>query len=79
MMKKVLDVIEFIKFAMMFTGIVILGGCGILIVSGAIDAAIKSGLQYLCWYMLLATVCCTVETIVKSIKKIKEKKEDEEE
>ena len=75
-MKKVLEILEFMKFAIMFTGIVVLGGCGILVLGGLFDAALKSAMQCLCIYMLAATLICSIETIIKLIMK---KKEDEEE
>ena len=74
-MKKVLEMVEAIKYGIMITGIAVLGGCGILVLSGLIDVALKSAMQYLCIYMLAATIICTVETIIKIINK---KKEDEE-
>ena len=78
-MKKVLDVIEAIKSCTMLTGIGVLFGCGILVLSGLIDIAVKSAIQYVCLYVVIAALCCTIESIIKAIKKIKKDDEEDEE
>ena len=75
-MKKVLEVVEAIKYGMMITGIAVLGGCGILVISGLIEVALKSAFQFLGLYVLFAALCCTIESIIKAIKNAKEDEEE---
>ena len=75
-MKKIIEAIEATKVGIMLTGIGVLFGCGILVLSGLIDVALKSALQFLGLYVLVAAICCTIESIIELIKN---KKEDEEE
>ena len=76
-MKKVLEMVEAIKYGIMITGIAVLGGCGILVLSGLIDVALKSAMQYVGLYIVIASVSCIIESIIKAIKKSKEEDEEE--
>ena len=62
-MKKI---IEAIKTGLMCTGIIALVGCSILIISGMIDAALKSAMMYVGLYIVIASVSCIIETIIKA-------------
>ena len=75
-MKKIIEAIEATKVGIMLTGIGVLFGCGILVLSGLIDVAVKSALQFLGLYVLVAAICCIVESIIKAIKKSKEDDEE---
>lgn len=75
-MKKILENIEIMKQTLMTGGVIVLIGCGILFISGCVDAALKSAGEFLALYMLLSTVILTIEGIAKAIMKKKEEKED---
>lgn len=65
-MKTVLEIIEAIKTGIMLTGIIVLIGCSILIISGMIDAALKGAMMYVGLYIVIASVSCIIETILKA-------------
>ena len=65
-MKTVLEIIEAIKTGIMLTGIIVLIGCSILIISGMIDAALKGAMMYVGLYIVIASVSCIIETIIKA-------------
>ena len=65
-MKTVLEIIEAIKSGLMLTGIIVLIGCGTLIISGMIDVALKSAMMYVGLYIVIASVSCIIETIIKA-------------
>ena len=65
-MKTVLEIIEAIKSGLMLTGIVVLIGCGTLVISGMIDVALKSAMMYVGLYIVIAAVSCIIETIIKA-------------
>ena len=72
-MKKI---IEAIKTGLMCTGIIALVGCSILIISGMIDAALKSAMMYVGLYIVIASVSCIIETIIKANQNTEEDDED---
>ena len=65
-MKTVLEIIEAIKTGIMLTGIIVLIGCSILIISGMIDAALKGAMMYVGLYIVIASVSCIIESIIKA-------------
>ena len=65
-MKTVLEIIEAIKSGLMLTGIIVLIGCGILIISGMVDVALKSAMMYVGLYIVIASVSCIIESIIKA-------------
>ena len=65
-MKTVLEIIEAIKSGLMLTGIIVLVGCGTLVISGMIDVALKSAMMYVGLYIVIAAVSCIIETIIKA-------------
>ena len=65
-MKAVLEIIEAIKSGLMLMGIMVLMGCGILIISGMIDAALKGAMMYVGLYIVIAAVSCIIESIIKA-------------
>ena len=65
-MKTILEIIEAIKSGLMLTGILVLIGCGALIISGMIDVALKSAMMYVGLYIVIASVSCIIETIIKA-------------
>ena len=65
-MKTMLEIIEAIKSGLMLTGIIVLIGCGALIISGMIDVALKGAMMYVGLYIVIASVSCIIETIVKA-------------
>ena len=65
-MKTVLEIIEAIKTGLMLMGIVVLIGCSILIISGMIGVALKGAMMYVGLYIVIASVSCIIETIVKA-------------
>lgn len=65
-MKTVLEIIEAIKSGLMLMGIIVLIGCGILIISGMIDAALKGAMMYVGLYIVIASVSCIIESIIKA-------------
>ena len=65
-MKTVLEIIEAIKTGLMLMGIIVLIGCSILIISGMIDAALKGAMMYVGLYIVIASVSCIIETIIKA-------------
>ena len=75
-MKKVLEVVEAIKTGIMITGIIVLFGFTALVLGGLTEVALKSAMQYVVLYVIIAALCCMVETIIKSIKKSKEDDEE---
>ena len=75
-MKKVLEVVEAIKTGIMITGIIVLFGFTALVLGGLTEVALKSAMQYVALYVIIAALCCTVESIIKAIKKSKEDEEE---
>ena len=75
-MKKVLEVVEAIKTGLMLTGIIVLIGCSILIISGMIDAALKGAMMYVGLYIVIASVSCIFETIIKANQNTEEDDEE---
>ena len=75
-MKKVLEVVEAIKTGLMLTGIIVLIGCGILIISGMIDVALKGAMMYVGLYIVIASVSCIIETIIKANQNTEEDDEE---
>ena len=65
-MKTVLEIIEAIKSGLMLTGIIVLVGCGTLVISGMIDVALKSAMMYVGLYIVIAAVSCIIESIIKA-------------
>ena len=65
-MKTVLEIIEAIKTGLMLMGIIVLIGCSILIISGMIDAALKGAMMYVGLYIVIASVSCIIESIIKA-------------
>ena len=45
---------------------IVLIGCSILVISGMIDAALKSAMMYVGLYIVIASVSCIIETIIKA-------------
>lgn len=75
-MKTVLEIIEAIKSGLMLMGIIVLIGCGILIISGMIDAALKGAMMYAGLYIVIASVSCIIETIIKANQNTEEDDEE---
>lgn len=75
-MKTVLEIIEAIKTGIMLMGIIVLIGCGILIISGMIDAALKGAMMYVGLYIVIASVSCIIETIIKANQNTEEDDEE---
>ena len=75
-MKKVLEVVEAIKTGLMLTGIIVLISCGILIISGMIDVALKGAMMYVGLYIVIASVSCIFETIIKAYQNTEEDDEE---
>ena len=75
-MKTVLEIIEAIKTGIMLMGIIVLIGCGKLIISGMIDAALKGAMMYVGLYIVIASVSCTIETIIKANQNTEEDDEE---
>ena len=75
-MKTMLEIIEAIKTGLMLTGIIVLIGCGILIISGMIDAALKGAMMYVGLYIVIASVSCIIETIIKANQNTEEDDEE---
>ena len=75
-MKTVLEIIEAIKSGLMLTGIIVLIGCGTLIISGMVDAALKSAMMYVGLYIVIASVSCIIETIIKANQNTEEDDEE---
>ena len=75
-MKTVLEIIEAIKTGLMLMGIIVLIGCSILIISGMIDAALKGAMMYVGLYIVIASVSCIFETIIKAYQNTEEDDED---
>ena len=75
-MKTILEVVEAIKTGIMCTGIIVLVGCSILIISGMINAALKSAMMYVGLYIVIASVSCIIETIIKANQNTEEDDED---
>lgn len=75
-MKTVLEIIEAIKSGLMLTGILVLIGCGALIISGMIDVALKSAMMYVGLYIVIASVSCIIETIIKANQNTEEDDEE---
>ena len=65
-MKTVLEIIEAIKSGLMLTGILVLIGCGALIISGMINVALKGAMMYVGLYIVITSVSCIIETIIKA-------------
>ena len=64
-MKTVLEIIEAIKTGLMLTGVIVLVGCSILIISGMIDVALKGAMTYVGLYIVIASVSCIIESRIK--------------
>ena len=75
-MKTVLEIIEAIKTGIMLTGIIVLIGCSVLIISGMIDAALKGAMMYVGLYIVIASVSCIIETIIKANQNTEEDDEE---
>lgn len=75
-MKTVLEIIEAIKSGLMLMGIIVLIGCGILIISGMIDAALKGAMMYMGLYIVIASVSCIIESIIKANQNTEEDDKD---
>ena len=75
-MKTVLEIIEAIKSGLMLTGIIVLVGCGTLVISGMIDVALKSAMMYVGLYIVIAAVSCIIETIIKANQNTEEDDEE---
>lgn len=75
-MKTVLEIIEAIKTGIMLTGIIVLIGCSILIISGMIDAALKGAMMYVGLYIVIASVSCIIESIIKANQNTEEDDEE---
>ena len=75
-MKTVLEIIEAIKSGLMLTGIIVLVGCGTLVISGMIDVALKSAMMYVGLYIVIASVSCIIETIIKANQNTEEDDEE---
>ena len=75
-MKTILEIIEAIKRGLMLMGIIVLIGCSILIISGMIDAALKGAMMYVGLYIVIASVSCIIETIIKANQNTEEDDEE---
>ena len=75
-MKKIIEAIEAIKTGLMLMGIVVLIGCSILIISGMIDVALKGAMMYVGLYIVIASVSCIIETIIKANQNTEEDDEE---
>ena len=75
-MKTVLEIIEAIKTGLMLMGIVVLIGCSILIISEMIDVALKGAMMYVGLYIVIASVSCIFETIIKAYQNTEEDDEE---
>ena len=75
-MKTVLKIIEAIKTGLMLTGIIVLIGCSTLVISGMIDVALKSAMMYVGLYIVIASVSCIIETIIKANQNTEEDDEE---
>ena len=75
-MKTVLEIIEAIKSGLMLMGIIVLIGCSILIISGMIDAALKGAMMYVGLYIVIASISCIIETIIKANQNTEEDDEE---
>ena len=75
-MKTMLEIIEAIKSGLMLMGIIVLIGCSILIISGMIDAALKGAMMYVGLYIVIASVSCIIETIIKANQNTEEDDEE---
>ena len=75
-MKKVLEVVEAVKSGLMLMGIIVLIGCGILIISGMIDVALKGAMTYVGLYIVIASISCIIETIIKANQNTEEDDEE---
>ena len=75
-MKTVLEIIEAIKTGIMLTGVIVLIGCSTLVISGMIDAALKSAMMYVGLYIVIASVSCIIESIIKANQNTEEDDED---
>ena len=75
-MKTVLEIIEAIKSGLMLTGIIVLVGCGTLVISGMIDVALKSAMMYVGLYIVIAAVSCIIESIIKANQNTEEDDEE---
>ena len=75
-MKTMLEIIEAVKSGLMIMGIIVLVGCGILIISGMINVALKSAMMYVGLYIVIASVSCIIETIIKANQNTEEDDEE---
>ena len=75
-MKKIIEAIEAIKTGLMLMGIVVLIGCSILIISGMIDVALKGAMMYVGLYIVIASISCIIETIIKANQNTEEDDEE---
>ena len=76
-MKTILEIVEAIKTGIMLTGVIVLFGFTALVLGGLMEVALKSAIQYVILYVIIATVCCGIEALIKAIKKSKEDDEEE--
>ena len=65
-MKTMLEIIEAIKTGLMLMGIIVLISCSTLIISGMIDVALKGAMMYVGLYIVIASVSCIIESIIKA-------------
>ncbi len=75
-MKTVLEIIEAVKGGLMLMGIIVLIGCSILIISGMIDVALKGAMMYVGLYIVIASVSCIIETLIKANQNTEEDDEE---
>ena len=75
-MKTVLEIIEAVKNGLMLMGIIVLVGCGTLVISGMIDVALKSAMMYVGLYIVIAAVSCIIESIIKANQNTEEDDEE---
>ena len=75
-MKTVLEIIEATKSGLMLMGIIVLIGCSILIISGMFDVALKGAMMYVGLYIVIASVSCIIETIIKANQNTEEDDEE---
>ena len=76
-MKKVLEVVEAIKTGIMLTGVIVLFGFTALVLGGLVEVALKSAMQYVGLYIVIASVSCIIETIIKANQNTEEDDEED--
>ena len=75
-MKTVLEIIEAIKTGLMLMGIIVLIGFTALVLGGLIEVALKSAMMYVGLYIVIASVSCIIETIIKANQNTEEDDEE---